>query len=146
MLDGRIVLGAAGSAAGIALAISSIQEIAQVRRVRKWPSVVGHVSSVQPHVDGRGRLAVDAPGVHCAYQVNGTSYDVEVAIGGREHFWVTETDVSARYTTGKAVRVHYDPNRPSHCVLRLTPSDDAWLVLGIGALIAVLSPLFAYLQ
>src|SRR5262249_42290330 len=124
-------------ACGLIASLVVLSDLAETRAAARWPSVPGTVLSSRAesrreltHTGGGTTATVWSPLVEYSYQVGVQSYHgsrvafgPEVA-GGRE----LADAVVARYPTGAAVTVHYDPANPGHATLETTLGHK-WVAL-----------------
>ena len=125
------------------------------KKAQSWPSVPGKVvssgvDSYQKTEDGRTTTLYTAA-VEYAYQVHGVEYhsrQINLGMttagsqGGAEK-------VAARYPTGAAVEVHYDPANPATAALE-NPIGYTWFIFGAAmfcfAIAAFAGGLFSFVR
>lgn len=104
-----------------------------------WPTVQGEVVEC-----GTEAPAKSGQSWHLAlfyrYELDGAVYRSNRwnVHGTRKLDGRGEAEALARnYAPGDAITVHYDPENPSNAVLEPGGSGEAWLVIGLGVLIAI---------
>jgi hypothetical protein len=139
----------------LALVVSSLREAAAMRR---WPVATGRVLSSKVEAykadagagnfgGPRGRLTLYRPVVTYEYEVDGRRFQgqrIAQSPGINRGVPDDAQTVVARYSGGRTIDVHYNPVRPSECVLEPRMATG-WVVgLVIALVLLVLAPYLYY--
>ncbi len=119
----------------------------QARASEEWESVMGRVTQAEVvrSTDDNGNN-IYSPRVVYDYKVNGQLWSSD-----RRNFdllTVTDRDQSKaeeilrKYPLGSEVRVYYEPGLPYNATLETGPTLVSWIVLGIGAFMALIAAPF----
>jgi hypothetical protein len=106
-----------------------------------WPSTKGEVtrSEIVLEQDRAGGVFTHAARIEYAYVVDGRTYEADTPILGATVEWGDQQAkaLCARYPTGAAVEVTYDPTDPEISFLERSEIDPrfmSWIVNGVLAL------------
>ena len=117
-----------------------------VAKGKSWPSVQGQIISAGIEIPNV-RISDEEPdcrvNVRYRYRVNAVDYECDrIAFGAPEDMTqIAAEAVVAKYATGAAVRVHYDPKHPGRAVL----DGEKNLNLGIWVALSVFASIGAVL-
>jgi hypothetical protein len=106
---------------------------------RDWPAVSGTVV----HSEVVGKRAA-RPNVVYEYTVDGVLYRDSSALnppsfGGRTSRRGVAEEIASQYPDGRAVTIHYQPDKPANSLLRVYAPWSAYGKLGAGGLVFFLS-------
>ena len=100
---------------GGVLAYDGIRRLLKRRAARKWPAVIGAVSSSRLDIKDRGEQSMHVATVIYSYLIDGATYsgqhERDFLLYGRATKWI------ARYPEGAAVSVRYNADNVSDSVL-----------------------------
>lgn len=123
------------------------QLIGQVRQSLSWPSTDGEVISSSLSSESSGTHdnpnTVFRANIKYSYEVDSRKLvNDKICIGGQLKISLKgKAEQTCRnYPTGKSVRVHYNPNKPSDSVLE-TREETSWFYLAIGLVLAIVGTL-----
>ena len=119
-------------------------------RARRWPSTNGVImtSSVETRPGGEDETTAEYPAVSYSYQVGGQAFQGTHIAPGPETSGSDARRRAARYVTGAAVTVFYNPQNPAEAVLeqKAPAAIMMWVMLGIfDCVICVAIPLVWWL-
>jgi len=120
-----IIVGLAFIASSAWFLVNTVLEVQRSWRSSSWAQVQGKIiaSEVTNHGGGED-LDHWNPNVNYEYVVDGVGYESAKVKFGRDSGWfayggLSEAKIYAEvYSIGREVIVHYDPIKPSNCVLR----------------------------
>ena len=107
------------------------------RARRRWPTVRGSVTGHRIESETRGvgddESVTFTPIVRYRYEVNAQAYTSEGPGLSRTGYGSSRRaeKVAARYPTGAAIDVHYNPAKPAEAFLE-SGSPMTWIILGMG--------------
>jgi len=96
--------------------------------MKKWPTTVGSIlmSTLESRRTSNGSHA-QYPVVLYSYHVNGRSYEGNRIAPGPLVGGTGAAGIMARYASGSAVTVHYNPKDPSDATLEVKMAASFWL-------------------
>lgn len=139
----RRLIGLVLLALGLALAIPFGYEImVSARESAGWPQTAGSIrESELISIEQRDGSEIYRARIVYAYGVDGRDYEGERIRFGTEGSASPVRDRAEdwvdKYRSGNEVMVYYDPHSPSEAVLEPGAHMDAYVLLGLGILLAV---------
>ncbi len=132
---GLLLLGIAGGVAGVVLAVSAFDRLAERFERRDWPTVDGVIAS--SIITGERSFA---PRITYEFTLNGRRYsgisDRNVPLFGnkRRNMEVAEKEI-AGFPPGTPVTVYYDPGDPNRSTIMPEPRWNDYAQSGLGILL-----------
>ena len=124
---------------GSILTVYSSSELIEAYKRKAWPAAVAKV--LESSVVETGSMR---PLVIYAYEVESKTYVDSSFLqapgfGNRARQYDVGMKLSRKYTTGKLILIHYDPQNFSESVIIITPTWDTFVKVGLGFVLLITS-------